>query len=397
MPSFSDRRWFCLLAWFAACTQPAPQTQADRAQSEPVVVGAARLCRVRPPPSIEDRLAEEPLDHALRRQMRWAKAKNDDAPWLFGGERLRMADLKANLRRFNEHWRRYRANGDQPRFGDALRRDFAFFELRGSELGPPLITSYFTPELEARLSCEAGFEVPLYAPPPRPEAEKKLPSRAEIDGGGALRHQDLEVAQLSDPFEVFLLHIQGGGRLVLDDGRVVMASFAGKNGHTYRSLGREMVARQLLVRGHTRIPDIRGYLDEHPDQLQALLNHNPSYVFYEIASIAQDRQHPPGSLGFSVSPGRSIATDRRYFGGGAIALIQGSAASQRAGLHPGFVLDQDTGSAIRGAHVDFYSGAGTEARTLAESLADRQGKLTFLLLRESAEALNIQDCPVPGN
>ena len=95
---------------------------------------------------------------------------------------------------------------------------------------------------------------------------------------------------------------------------------------------------------------------------------------------------PVGSLGVPLTAGRSIATDRRLFPKAALAFI----VTQRPVLDPSgklvgwepfsrFVLNQDTGSAIRGGQrVDLFFGTGREAAAAAGHMKST-GKLYFLI------------------
>ena len=101
---------------------------------------------------------------------------------------------------------------------------------------------------------------------------------------------------------------------------------------------------------------------------------------------------PLGSLEVPVTAGRSIATDARLFPKGALALIQTEipivdSAGRLAGWRPvaRFVLNQDSGGAIRGLErADYYFGTGDEAGGLAGYM-NRQGKLFFLLLKKDQD------------
>ncbi len=89
-----------------------------------------------------------------------------------------------------------------------------------------------------------------------------------------------------------------------------------------------------------------------------------------------------------VTAERSIATDKRLFPPGALAII----TTEIPYVHNGqlekrrvtrFVLDQDTGSAIRGAgRVDVFMGAGPQAGDRA-GLINATGQLYYLVLKKS--------------
>jgi membrane-bound lytic murein transglycosylase A len=95
-----------------------------------------------------------------------------------------------------------------------------------------------------------------------------------------------------------------------------------------------------------------------------------------------------GSLEVPVTAGRSIATDAGLFPKGAPALIQTQlpvigAGGELTGWRPvtRFMLNQDTGGAIRGfQRADIYFGTGAQAGGLAGYM-NRQGKMYFLILK----------------
>src|SRR5262249_34365210 len=148
---------------------------------------------------------------------------------------------------------------------------------------PLLLTAYYEPELAARLAPDPTFHHPIYGRPRdlvdvdpaaldvtcacrsvsgrlQGGSVRPFPTRAEIDAG-ALSGRGLEVAWAADPIALFQLHIQGSGRLRLDDGRVLGIRFAGTNGRPYRSIARALTERGLL-NGSTTSPSIRRVLDD---------------------------------------------------------------------------------------------------------------------------------------
>jgi membrane-bound lytic murein transglycosylase A len=128
---------------------------------------------------------------------------------------------------------------------------------------------------------------------------------------------------------------------------------------------------------------IRSYLHEHPDEIETILSHNPSYVFFKL-----EPEGPLGYLNVKLAPGRSLALDRRIFPPAALAFIQ----TKKPIVDPAgqidswtncerFVLNQDTGGAIRGpGRADLFWGNGPYAEIAAGHLAHK-GKLYFLVLK----------------
>jgi membrane-bound lytic murein transglycosylase A len=88
-----------------------------------------------------------------------------------------------------------------------------------------------------------------------------------------------------------------------------------------------------------------------------------------------------------VTAERSIATDKTLFPPGAIALIQtqipyvNAAGQLENRTVRRYVLDQDTGGAIKGAgRVDLFMGTGKQAGDRA-GLINATGQLYYLLLK----------------
>ena len=89
-----------------------------------------------------------------------------------------------------------------------------------------------------------------------------------------------------------------------------------------------------------------------------------------------------------MTAGRSIATDKSVMPPGALALInlplpqRNDIGEFESPSTSRFVLDQDTGGAIKGTgRVDLFVGTGTEAGEVA-GLINNTGTLYYLLLKE---------------
>ena len=299
---------------------------------------------------------------------------------------------------------------------DCWKKEFVKrFELipssRDPELTPVLFTGYYQPVIEASLVPTTDFAYPIYGLPAdlltaeevtltpevtrerivgRVQGESWLPyySRREIDQEHSLRGRGYEIAWAKDPIDLFLLHVQGSGLLQLPDGRRLPIGYAGANGRPYRSIGRWLIDRGKIPPEEMSMQRLRRYLAEHPDERSEIFAHNERYVFFRFAP-----KGPLGSFEFPVTPNRSIATDARFFPQGALAFIVTrrpifDAARQLVGWQPfaRFVLNQDTGAAIRGPQrVDLYFGTGSEAEANA-GFMNSPGKLYFLALKQSSDS-----------
>ena len=114
---------------------------------------------------------------------------------------------------------------------------------------------------------------------------------------------------------------------------------------------------------------------------------NERYIFFRFV-----KEGALGTLGVSLTPGRSVATDILLFPKGALAIIVTKkpildSTGKLVGWKPfsRFVLNQDTGSSIRGlGRVDLYFGSGPEAGAAAGYMKSA-GRLYFLVPKNGAE------------
>ena len=54
---------------------------------------------------------------------------------------------------------------------------------------------------------------------------------------GSLKGKNLEILWVDNHARLYFMHIQGSGRIKLNDGRLVRLGYAGQNGHDYKSIG----------------------------------------------------------------------------------------------------------------------------------------------------------------
>lgn len=267
-----------------------------------------------------------------------------------------------------------------------------------------LFTGYFEPVFEASLTPDERYKYPIYRVPDnlikidlsmfnerykdeniigRIEGNTVLPyySRKQIEAEKALNGRNLEIAWLKDPLDVAFLHIQGSGRLKLPDGNIVTVGYSASNGRPYRSIGRYMLDKGYMSRDEMSMQGIRGYLSEHPEVVDEVLNHNPSYVFFRIVDNG-----PLGNIGVPLTAGRSIALDSGIFPKGAICFL----SSEKPVINSNgnieswtkfsrFVMNQDTGGAIKGAgRADIFWGNDQYAEIAAGHM-NHEGELYILI------------------
>lgn len=241
-----------------------------------------------------------------------------------------------------------------------------------------LFTGYYEPELRGSRRCRPPYTVPLYRLPPELAVKDKppFPDRGAIDNG-ALVGRGLELLCVDSAVDAFFLHIQGSGRVVLAEGGVMRVNVAGQNGHPYVPIGRELVQDGQLEQGKVSMQAIRAWLAANPAAAPAMMARNPSYVFFREVALAPE-DGPLGAEGVPLTPGRSLAVDRRFLGYGVPLWLD---IDSPVGRMQRLVMAQDTGGAIRGpVRGDLFWGWGADAAEQAGRMAHR-GRYWVLLPR----------------
>lgn len=268
-----------------------------------------------------------------------------------------------------------------------------------------LFTGYFEIELEGSVTRTETYNVPVYRKPPDHvtvdlgDFDPALSGRTvvgRVDGGklkpyytrgdiqnGVLSGKGIELVWLKDPLDAFMLHVQGSGRVVLADGRRARIGYAANNGLAYKSIGRELIDRGELEPHAASWPNIRAWMEAHPDKAADLLAVNRRYIFFgEIAG-----EGPVGAQGVALTPGRSLAVDSRYIPLGLPLWLDTTMPGENGGPLRRLMLAQDTGSAIKGpVRGDFFWGTGDAALEQAGRMKSR-GRYYLLLPKLLANRL----------
>lgn len=269
---------------------------------------------------------------------------------------------------------------------------------------PMMFTGYYTPIIPARREKTQDFVFPLYQKPawypetraalnlqgtPRLDPgyhltqinDRPLLTREDIDGGQALSNQQLELAWLKDDLERYFLHIQGSGYLAFPDGTLQAVQYMGSNHLPYRSVGKQMLKDGVIELAQGSMQGMKQYFRDHPENIDKYLFRNNRYIFFQMSSSS-----PRGSGGAELVAGRSIATDKSLYPAGGLVYITVEKPLLNDELEitgwqrvSRFVVDQDTGSAIKGpGRVDLYFGVGEPAAAAAGHYK-RTGNMIYLL------------------
>ena len=251
---------------------------------------------------------------------------------------------------------------------------------------PVLVTGYHEPVLRARTARSDEFRFPIYGVPREARSGRQveqasdgsgasaLPTRAAIDAG-ALAGRHLELLWSDDPVELFFLHVQGSGRLRLEDGRTVRIGYAASNGQAYRSIGAVLAERGVFRPSEATAPAIKAYLRAHPDEAGAIMAENPRYVFFRIVDTPLD-EGPAGSLGAPLTALRSVAVDPAVTPLGSLGQLVVPLPDGTSLM--GLVVAMDSGAAIKGpGRIDLFVGSGDRAADIAGELRAR-GEIRWL-------------------
>ncbi len=278
-----------------------------------------------------------------------------------------------------------------------------------------LLTGYYEPEMHGSRVRTSKFNVPLYRRPRdllalnsnrkrraarRAGLPRKLTyamrtrkglapylTREQIESGGLDGH-GLEMLWLADPVDVFFLHIQGSGRIILPDGSRMRVGFDGKNGYGYSSVGRLLARKGLLAKGGVTLDSVKGWLRKNPRMGRKAMWHNKSFIFFRELPDKSDGSGPIGAQGIALVAGRSLAVDRRHYRLGLpiYLSVPHFRKDGRKNLRR-LMVAQDTGTAIKGARRgDIFWGSGHEAGNIA-GRTYHKGQFYVLLPRNKPQAI----------
>lgn len=348
-------------------------------------------------PAFDDDVALRGLAEALERQLQ----TRISGAVVLGETRYSANQLERSVERFLELARATAACLDRNRrpsarsacmrtFNRALRAEFVLYSTRQRAR----LTAYYTPTIDATIRREGEYRFPIYGLPQSPQLQHA--SRRDIDFGNVLAGHGLELFYARDLFDIYLMNIEGGGRIRVRDGSGGQAhyrylSYAGDNGLRFHLLEEYMVRHGMLRDGDVSRFAQRRYLRAHPEQAEEVYSSCPGYVFFRETPEA-----PLASAGVPLTPGRSLALDPDYYPATGLIAYVTARVPQRP--KPGTPLDsnppglryremrqfyvgQDTGPYIEGAaRFDLYFGEDDDALFLANNLR-ADGTVYFLVLR----------------
>jgi membrane-bound lytic murein transglycosylase A len=278
--------------------------------------------------------------------------------------------------------------------------NFTPYEIWNAKDRNGLFTGYYEPILHGSIKKKKPYLIPLYARPAdlvtvnlgdfkpdlkgetvmgRVEGEKLVPyyTRAEIEKGSLKKGK--KVVWVDNAADAFFLHIQGSGQVILPHNKVMQVGYAAANGRPYTAIGKELIKRGALEKGNVSMQTIRAWLEAHPKEAPEVMDVDESFVFFRKL----DTKSPLGAQGVELTPGRSIAVDRKLIPYGAPLWLDAE-TPEKTGRLQRLMVAQDTGGAITGAvRGDFFWGAGAEAAEKAGIM--KSAGQSYLLMPKTVE------------
>ena len=353
-------------------------------------------------PNFYDDLDMRSLLAAIEKNNKFLNRLPADRVFMYGNQKYSVKEVKESFRHFISI---LKESEDRSDLNYRIIRDFNIYTSVGFDSTKKvLFTGYYEPVINGNYKKTDDYQYPIYSKPDdlieiklgdfrrsfkgkriiariKDGAVTPYHDRKSIDLSSFLSGQGLEIAWLSDPLDAFFLHIQGSGIIKMPDGSKINVNYAAANGREYRSIGRLLIKEGKIPKEMMSMKAIREYLKSNPEEMERVLFHNESYIFFRVVE-----QGPIGSTGVPVTAGRSIASDTRIFPKGGLAFIETEIPiTDVEGNVTGwenisrFVVAQDAGGAIKGpGRVDIFFGTGKESAKLAGAM-NREGRLFFLI------------------
>ena len=358
-------------------------------------------------PDFIDDMTYNDLEQGIIQSLSYLNKIPADRQFIFGKDRYDAEHMIKSLQHFLDFIQNRPAFQDLDEFIQSNYRIYRSVGRNGK--GEVLYTGYYEPLLNGSLVRSEQYRYPIYTRPrdlitidlslfhekykgekiiARYTGQTVVPyyDRNEIEADGVLDDKAEVLAWAEDPVDVFFLQIQGSGKVQLENGDVFNVHYQTTNGRPYRSIGKLLIDEEKITATDMSMQKIREYLHHHPDEINTVLNYNPSYVFFKI-----EPNGPLGNINVKLTAGRSIALDRRIFPPAALTFIEtekpvidGAGQIQSWRRFSRFALNQDTGGAIRGpGRADLFWGNGLHAEIAAGHLK-HTGKLYFLVLKSTS-------------
>lgn len=275
---------------------------------------------------------------------------------------------------------------------DVFAPDLKPGDERFGEANDSFFTGYHTHPIIAKSKPDAKYKYAIYK---KPRGQDQFKTREQIDFLGGLKKKSLDIAYTDNLFDLYLLHVEGGGFVTIEEkGRRenFYLSYDATNNQRWAWISKHMKDKGYI--DNTSIAAQRKFLRLNPVKHREVYATNPSYIYF-----TRTTHEPVGSDTVPVTSGRTLATDRNLYGfKGLLAYVEGERPAENGNYDfeeenftnipfqpfSRFFLDQDTGGAIKGkGRADIYFGKTTYSY-YAATYQQKTGNLRFLMLKDPA-------------
>jgi membrane-bound lytic murein transglycosylase A len=250
-----------------------------------------------------------------------------------------------------------------------IEKNFKLYKVttsKNQDIG--FLTGYYEVDLKGSLKKTDKYVHPVHAIPQDFVHQQSYHHRKHIIDG-IIDNQNVELAWVDDKVELFFMHIQGSGRIHLDNGDVLRVGYAAHNGHKFVPIGRVMLEKNLINKSQMNANSMKRWLKHNIELSDEIMNHNGSYIFFRKV-IAE--HGPIGAQGVELTALRSLAVDRRYYPLGILSWVETTLPASGFGPESKFrklLMLQDTGSAIKGPiRGDLFFGHGKKASEISGNM-----------------------------
>lgn len=367
-------------------------------------------------PVFADDLGYKDLSLSIDQSLKYFNRVPVSRNYKYGKDIYNKKHLIKSLKTFKEFLGSKPSNKELKKF---IKTRFIVYKAMGNEDKKVLFTGYFEPTYKGCLKKTPNCRYPLYSIPDdmfrvdlskfsgkyknhkdlmaRVIDEKKqiIPyySREQINLLKEFHKKAKPLIWLESRIDRFFLEIQGSGRVIVNNlesseaikasEKILRVQYAASNGRPYSSIGRYLIRKNEILKENMSMQAIKDWLKKNPERIDEVLYQNQSFVFFK-----QENRKPHGSIGVEVTALRSIATDSRLFPKAGLGFVQSYLpdpfifkTQKKLKKHSFFVLNQDTGGAIKGpARADLFCGNGDYAEFTAGHM-NQYGQLFFLVLK----------------
>jgi membrane-bound lytic murein transglycosylase A len=279
-----------------------------------------------------------------------------------------------------------------------------------------LFTGYFEPVVQGSRTQSPEYPVPVYRKPDDLQIFDAVESQTlglasgkrtakgpqaydtrEAIETGSLSGRHLEICWLNDWTDAFFMHIQGSGRVELDDGTTIRLGYAAKSGRPYVAIGSVLAAQGVLPRETISMQSLTKWMKANSAEARILMWQNPSFIFFRELDAIPEYLGAMGGGKVHLTPERSLAIDANHYLYGTPLWLETTTPPESLCESLGgqqvfhrLMIAQDTGSAIRGLQRgDVYWGWGAEAALRAGHMKS-PGQITALLPLAVVARLGLQ-------